>query len=221
MGKFGKLLVASAALLALTGCATEEPAAERFVDMPDGWQTIDLAEADLTLPLTLPFEIRRLGKRVGEGQVFENLYTFNGVKGFVLTSRVFFGQYSENVMLEMRSSQTFHSFASEMPEVRRRKMTVGKVFGFGNQDLNTVGHYTVAISEPRHERCFIARVGYRLVEYNAVTRGPGDIDTIVVAQLCGDRLDEKALLDLLRDVEAVEDRAAFRKVLSKRSIGTI
>jgi hypothetical protein len=222
IGRIGKRLLASGALFALlTACAMPDEGGERFVDMPDDWETVDLAEADLTLPLTLPFEIRHLGKRIGEGQIFENLYSFNGVKGFVLTSRVFFGHYSENTMLQLRRSATFHSFAEDLPEVQRRSLKVGKVFGFSNQDPNTVGHYTVAVSEPRHESCFIARVGYRLVDYNAVARAPGDIDTIVVVQLCDDRLDEETLVDLLRGVEAVEDREAFRQALSRRAVGTI
>ena len=221
IGKIGKQLLAGAILLTAAACAAPEEDGERFIDMPDSWKTIDLAEADLTLPLDLPFQIRRLGKRVGEGQVFENLYAFNGVKGYLLTSRVFFGHYSENTMLKLRRAQTFHSFAEDLPEVRRRKLKIGTVQGFSNGDPNTVGHYTLAAAGPLQERCFIARVGYRLVEYSAIERQPGAIDTIVIALLCGDRVEPDALVALLRDVAVVEDRDAFREALSKRPIGTI
>ncbi|MGE5766353.1 MAG: hypothetical protein ACM35H_04145, partial [Bacteroidota bacterium] len=48
-------LLAAALLAALAACATEEPVDDgvgRTVDMPLEWDDIDLAEADLTLPLT-------------------------------------------------------------------------------------------------------------------------------------------------------------------------
>ena len=85
------------ALLLLTACvsAPEDDGAGRTVQMPLEWDSIDLAEADLDLPLVAPLEIATLSKRIGEGQVFENLSPFHGVKGYVLTSRVVFGGYTE------------------------------------------------------------------------------------------------------------------------------
>jgi len=94
-----------AGLVALAACATEpsDDGSGRFVDMPLDWDEIDLAQADLNLPLVVPLEIASLGRRIGEGQVFENLYTFHGVKGYVLTSRVAFGSWSERYREQLGS----------------------------------------------------------------------------------------------------------------------
>ena len=76
--------VAVASVLLLTACAAEpEGESERFVAFPLQSEAIDLAETDLTLPLTSPLEISAVRKRIGEGQVFENVYHFHHVQGYL------------------------------------------------------------------------------------------------------------------------------------------
>jgi hypothetical protein len=115
-GISAKLIVILTGLLALAACATEpvDDGSGRSVDMPLDWTDIDLAAADLNLPLVVPLEIASLGRRVGEGQVFENLYTFHGVKGYVLTSRVAFGSWSENYTERLGSLADFRDYAKEL-----------------------------------------------------------------------------------------------------------
>ena len=109
--KFALRVLAVLATVSLAACAAEpvDDGAGRSVDMPLAWDTIDLAEADLTLPLITPLEINSLGKRIGEGQVFQNLYTFQGLRGYMLTSRVAFGHYSKRVSGELRSASDFRT----------------------------------------------------------------------------------------------------------------
>lgn len=216
-------VLAMASLLWLAACAApgNGETDEHFVELPDKWDRIDLAEADLTLPLTSPLEISALQKRVGEHQVYENLYTFRGVKGYVLTSRVFFGHYSAKVSARLADSDDFAQFAAENPTLQRRDLELATPRSFKHPDQRSRGFYGKALAENRHEDCFVARIGYLLVDYNSVKRQPGAVDTLVVAVLCSDDLDEAALLTLLGDVAVVEDRAKFRKDLSRRGIGTI
>lgn len=215
-------MLAVFALLALAACAApeEEEDSERFVlfEQPE---TIDLAETDLTLPLTSPLEISAVRERVGEGQVFENLYSFHQVKGYLRTSRVAFGHFSTNVSNELREEAAFRRFIAELSLPPADKLEVGKVFRFENGDPHTLGYYALATAAPYHRDCFVARVGYRLVDYASIEREPDSVDTVVEAFLCGRLPAQSVLLEFLASVKAVTDRAAYRRELSRRPIGTI
>ena len=212
-----------AGLLALSACASvpEDDGAGHTVQMPLEWDSIDLAEADLDLPLVAPLEIATLAKRIGEGQVFENLYTFHGVKGYVLTSRVAFGGYTERFSKSLGSLSDFKTHAAELSLPPGGKMTVLDAHPFLNGKPLTRGFVATATAEPYHNRCFVARIGYLMVDYASVTREPDAVDTVVDVLLCGDLPRRTALLEMLTKVKAVEDRAAFRRKLSKSPIGTI
>ncbi|MGF1591774.1 MAG: hypothetical protein ACFCUW_00765 [Kiloniellaceae bacterium] len=223
IGKALSVLSMPAVLLGLAACASGpvDDGAGRTIDMPIEWQSIDLAEADLTLPLITPIGIGSLGKRTGEGQVFENLYTFQGLRGYVLTSRIVFGHYTGRVSDRLRSVQAFRSFAEELSLPPGGKMTLGEVTRFQNGDPRTLGFYAAASAEPYHDRCFVARIGYLLVDYASVKREPDSVDTIVEVLLCGRLPQEPVLLEFLGSLKAVDNRAAFRRELSRRPIGTI
>lgn len=224
IAKTALVLLAAASLAVLAACATDEPADDgrgRMVEMPLEWDDIDLAEADLTLPLITPLEIGRLGKRVGEGQVFENLYSFHRLKGHVRTSRVVFGSYTERFSQTLRSLDDFKAYAAalHLPPGGEVKLLETRPFSDGKP--TTRGHIATATIPPYHDRCFIARIGYVLVEYASVKRDPDSVDTVVQALLCGRLPSEAALLEMLTEVQAVENRATFRRELAKRPIGTI
>ena len=189
--------------------------------MPLVWDEIDLAEADLTLPLATPVEIATLGKRIGEGQIFENLYTFHGLKGYVLTSRVAFGSYTERFSKTLRSLSDFKAYAEELTLPPGGEITVLQARPFLNGEALTRGYVAKATAPPYHDRCFIARIGYVMVDYASVEREADSVDTVVEALLCGNLPRETALLEMLMKVKAVEDRAAFRRELAKTPIGTI
>lgn len=222
-GAAARAALSAMALLGLTACAAEpaDVGAGRMIEMPREWDEIDLAEADLTLPLTAPIEISSLGKRVGEGQVFENLYTFHGFKGYVLTSRIAFGHYTERVSRQLRSGGAFKRFAEELTLPPGGKVQVLHAQSFSNGDARTRGYYAAAVARPNRDRCFVARVGYLMVEYASVERPADSVDTIIEVMLCGDLPKEAALLGMLERVQAVEDRAAFRHKLASSPIGTI
>jgi len=218
-----------AGLFGLSACATEpvDDGSGNFVDMPLDWDEIDLAEADLTLPLLVPLEIASLGRRVGEGQVFENLYTFHGVKGYVLTSRVAFGSWSEHYTERLASLTDFKDYAAELSlppggqvEVRWPKPFLNGKFAEG-QSLSRGFVSREASAPPYFDRCFVARTAYRMVDYASVKRAPGAVDTVVEVLLCGDLPEQDLLEQMLVKVQAVENRAAFRNELSRRTVGTI
>lgn len=217
----GRLLLL-AGLLALAACtAPEENNSERFVVFADEVDTIDLAETDLTLPLNSPLEISLVRKRVGEGQIFENYYSFLHVKGFIRTSRVVFGHFSGNVSDELRRGADFRAFAEEFSIPPGDKLEVGRVYRFENGDPHTLGHYTLASAPPYHSNCFVARIGLRLVDYASVERDPDSVDTVVEAFLCGQLPEREVLLDFLGSIKAVDDREAYRRRLSRSPVGTI
>lgn len=223
-GRAALMLLAAVLLMGLAACATEEPVDDgsgRTVEMPLEWDDIDLAEADLTLPLTAPLEIGSLGKRVGEGQVFENLYRFHRLKGYVRTSRVVFGSYTERFSKTLRSLEDFKAYAGELRLPPGGGVTVLEARPFQDGKPSTRGYVATATIPPYHDRCFIARIGYVMVDYASVQRDPDSVDTVVQALLCGKLPTEAALLEMLTKVQAVEDRAAFRRELAKRPIGTI
>jgi len=219
-----RIVLAVALLAFLAACTTEEPVddgAGRVIAMPLEWDDIDLAEADLTLPLVTPLEIATLGKRVGEGQAFENLYTFHGLKGYVLTSRIVFGSYTERFSKTLRSPSDFKDYAAELTLPPGGEVTVLEARTFPDGKPSTRGYIARATIPPYHDRCFIARIGYVMVEYASVERDPDSVDTIIEALLCGNLPRETVLLEMLTKVQAVEDRAAFRRELSRRPVGTI
>ncbi|GAB4359665.1 MAG: hypothetical protein Kow00114_12690 [Kiloniellaceae bacterium] len=227
-GKTAKALTA-ACLLLLAACAgtPEDDGSGRTVDMPQEWDSIDLAEADLTLPLVMPLEIATLGRRVGEGQVFENLYTFHGVKGYVFTSRVAFGSYSDSYAASLASMSDFKAYleglalpSGEKIDVRYPKPFTDGRFAAG-KSLSRGFVSRQASARPLHHRCFVARTGHQMVDYASIEREADAIDTVIVAVLCGDLPDQQALEQMLVKVRAVEDRAAFRRDLARRTIGTI
>ncbi len=222
-GVSAKLFVMLAGLHALAACAAEavDDGAGRSVDMPLAWDTIDLAEADLTLPLITPLEINSLGKRIGEGQVFQNLYTFQGLRGYMLTSRVAFGHYSKRVSGELRSARDFRTFAEDLSLPPGGKMKLEQVHRFENGDPRTLGFYTRASAQPYHDSCFIARIGYLMVDYASIDREPDSVDTTVLVLLCGKLPADRVILDVLGKLKAVENRDAFRQRLSKSTMGTI
>jgi hypothetical protein len=223
------LLFLLTGLLALAACATEpvDDGAGKFVDMPVDWDEIDLAEADLNLPLVVPLEIASLGRRVGEGQVFENLYTFHGVKGYVLTSRVAFGSWSERYTEQLGSLTDFKDYTKELSlppggqiDVRWAKPFLNGKFAEG-QSLSRGFVSREASAPPYFDRCFVARTAYQLVDYASIERAPGAVDTVVEVLLCGALPEQNLLEAMLVKVQAVENRAAFREELSRRTVGTI
>jgi len=222
-GKFALWVLTVMAAAALTACASEpvDDDPGKLVDMPLDWDDIDLAEADLTLPLVTPLEINTLGKRVGEGQVFENLYTFQGLRGYLLTSRIAFGHYTNRVSDELRTGRVFYDYAEELSLPPGGKMKVESIHRFENGDPRTKGFYTRAAAEPYHSSCFIARIGYLMVDYASIERTPESVDTIVEVLLCGKLPSDEVMLAFLGKLKAVENRAEFRQRLSKSTIGTI
>ena len=209
-------------LLALTACAgAEEEGRERLIVFSDDVDTIDLAETDLTLPLNSPLEISLVRKRVGEGRVFENVYSFHNVKGSLRTSRVAFGHYSDNTLRSLRHQGFFEAFAADLSDPLGGVAELGPVYRFQNGDPHTEGFYAFIGEDPYFDRCFVARIGLRLVDYASVERGPDSVDTLVEAFLCGDLPKESALLEFLGKAKAVEDREAYRRKLARDPVGTI
>lgn len=204
-------------LLALAACAAEEERGERFVSFPEEAKTIDLAETDLALPLDSPLEIRRVRERIGEGRVLENVYSFVDVKGYLRSSRVFFGHYSDNTSRSLRHQGFFEAFARDDDD----RFELGPVHRFQSDDPHTQGFYAYAGRDGDPDECFIARVGYLLVDYASVEREADSVDTLVQMVLCGDLPRTPVLLDFLAKVRKVEDRDAYRRALSKSTTGTI
>jgi hypothetical protein len=215
--------LALACVMALSACATaeEEAGSERLIEFPLESETIDLGDTDLTLPLDSPFVINSVRERVSEGQVFENLYTFQELRGYIRTARVFFGHYSQNTVRRLRSLHSFQDHARELSLPPGGVMKLGKTGRFEDHKRETLGFYAMASAEPYHSRCFIARVGYLLVDYASIEREPGSVDTIIDVLLCGKLPPEAEMVEFLGRLRAVENREAYRRELSRRAIGTI
>lgn len=219
---FAKAMGLTAALV-LGACATEpgEDGSGRPINFPQESEVIDLADTDLTLPLDSPLEISAVSERVSEGQVFENIYKFHKVKGFLRTSRVIFGHFSANTSRSLRHQGFFEAFAGDLSAPPGDALELGPVYRFQNGDTHTQGFYAFAGEDPYFDSCFVARIGYLLVDYASVKREEDSVDTIVEVFLCGELPPKTALLDFLAHVTTVEDREAYRHELSKRAIGTI
>lgn len=223
-GRAARSLCLGAALLALAGCATEEPVDDgrgKPIDFPLEAEAIDLAETDLALALESPLEFSTVRKRVSEGQVFENVYEFHHVKGFLRTSRVIFGHFSGNTSRSLRHQGFFEAFADDLSVPQVDALELGPAYRFENGDPHTQGFYAFTSGAPDHERCFVARIGYLLVDYASVESEADSVDTIIEAFFCGELPPKNVLLDFLARIKTVDDRDAYRRELSKRAIGTI
>lgn len=212
-----------AALLALAACAGEpvDDGNGRPIDFPQESETIDLGDTDLTLPLESPLEISTVSERVSEGQVFENLYAFHQVTGFLRSSRIVFGYYSDKTARSLRHQGFFEAFAGELTLSSGDALELGPVYRFENSDSHTQGFYAFAGEDTYFDSCFIARIGYLLVDYASVPAEEDSVDTIVEVFLCGDLPQKQRMLNFLAQLKTVKDRGAYRRELSKRAIGTI
>jgi|GEM_PF-4509579 len=212
------------ALLALSACATDAPVDDgsgRPIEFPVEAETIDLGETDLTLPLNSPFEIDSVRERVSEGQVFENVYSFHQLRGHIRTARVVFGHYSRNTSRDLRSLHAFKDYSRELSLPPGGALQLGRMGRFEDDQGETLGFYAMASAEPYHSSCFVARVGYLLVDYASVEREAQSVDTIIDVLLCGRLPPEAELVDFLEKVRAVDNREAYRRELSRRAVGTI
>lgn len=216
-------VAALAALVALAGCASEpvDDGNGRPIDFPQESEAIDLGDTDLTLPLESPLAISAVSERVSEGQVFENLYAFHQVTGFLRSSRIVFGYFSDNTARSLRHQGFFEAFAGQLSPPSGDALELGPVYRFENSDSHTQGFYAFAGEDPYFDSCFIARIGYLLVDYASVPAEEDSVDTIVEVFLCGDLPPKQRMLNFLAQLKTVEDRDAYRRELSKRAIGTI
>ena len=223
--------VALAALLALTACATgPEDSGGRYVEKPQEWKAIDLTEADLNLPLVAPLEIASLERRTSDGQKHEDIYTFQGVKGYVKTSRLASGIFPESYASSLKAgrprSNTYIAGLS-LPPADRVVAPYPWAFLNGKSldgKFLSRGFTAEGSARPYYSQCFIARTAYLMVDLEAIKRTPDAIDTVVEVLLCGNRGDlptYNELVQMLARIEAVEDRDTFREELARRGIGTI
>lgn len=144
-----------------------------------------------------------------------------GSCGYVRTSRIVFGSYTERFSETLRSRDNFKVYAATLHLPPGGEVTLLEVRAFSDAKPTTRGYVAAATIPPYHDRCFIARIGYVMVDYASVKRDPDSVDTIVRALLCGNLPSESTLVEMLTKVRAVEDRAAFRRALARRPIGTI
>jgi len=217
-----------AGLLILTACAAPPASGGRYVDRLEEWKAIDIAEADLNLPLVTPLEIASLERRVGEVQGYQDIYTFQGVEGYVKTSRVISGIYPQAYANSLRAgrprSSTYIAGLS-LPSVDRIDAPFGWAFLNGkshNGRFLSRGFTAEGSARPYYDNCFVARTAYLFVELEAIERSDDAVDTVIEVLLCGNRGDLPRYTDLVRmmaRVDAVKDREAFREELSRRADG--
>lgn len=215
---------ALAALLALTACATEpvNDDSGRFVEMPGKWETIELAEADLTLPLVAPLEIASLRRRVDESHTVEDVYAFQGIEGYVKTTRTASGIYPEAYANQLRAGKPrSNDFIAGLS-----LPSADKVIAFPYAFLNgksrdgrflSRGFTADGSAPPYHDDCFVARTAYLMVDLTAIERTEDAVDTVVEVLLCGKLPKHTALVQMLMQVEVVRDRLSFREALSRHT----
>src|SRR3546814_4885440 len=69
------------------------------------------------------------------------LYTFHGLKGYVLTSRIVFGHYTGQVSKRLRSGGAFKLFAEELSLPPGGTMKVLQAQPFTSGDARTQGYF--------------------------------------------------------------------------------
>ncbi|MEQ9606343.1 MAG: hypothetical protein RLN99_01610 [Kiloniellaceae bacterium] len=212
----------------LTACTGAQNGGARYVESPAEWKAIDLAEADLNLPLVAPLEIASLERRVGDGSEREEIYTFHNVPGYVKTTRMAKGIYPETYAKSLKSgrprSDTYMAGLS-LPPASRIYAPWWPAFlngKFRSGRSLSRGFTADASAPPYYENCFVARTAYLFVDLAAIERTEDAVDTVVEVLLCGDDLRPyNEMVQMLMRVDVVQDRAAFRRALSRNPIGTI
>ena len=96
-------------------------------------------------------------KRVSEGRVFENVYKFHSVEGYLRTSRVVFGYFSDNTSRSLRHQGFFEAFADDLAIPENGDEEIGPVYRFQNGDPHTQGFYAFTGEDPYFDSCFVAR----------------------------------------------------------------
>ncbi len=219
-----------AALLGVTilaACATSSSGGGSYVDNPEEWQAVDLAEADLNVPLVAPLEVASLQRRVGSGNAREEIYTFHDAAGYVKTSRVIGGTYSESVVRSIRGGSVNRDYIASLSLPSADTIVVPVPWAFLNGRSRagkflSRGFAAGGSAPPRYKNCFVSRVAYLFVELEAVDNNDGEaFDTVVEVLLCGDLPSETDLLRMMAQVDAVKDREAFRAELSRQAAGAI
>ena len=218
---------ALATLIILAACATGPgDGGGRYVEKPEEWKAIDLAEADLNLPLVAPLEIASLERRMGDGKEYEEIYTFRDLEGYVKTSRMASGTYPEAYAKSLRAGRPRSStYIAGLSLPSADKIDASFPFSFLNgkffdQKSLSRGFTAGGSAPPSYDRCFVARTAYLMVDLDAIKHSADAVDTIVEVLLCGDLPRNTALVQMLMRVDVVADRGAFRQGLARREAGT-
>jgi hypothetical protein len=216
-------------LTILAACVTTPSGGGRYVDKPEEWERVDLAEADLNLPLVAPLEIASLERRVDSGSEREEIYTFRGMEGYVKTTRKIFGIYPEAYARSLRAGHprsTSYIAGLSLPSAEGINAPFPRAFlnGKSHAGKNLSRGFTAeGAALPHYTHCFVSRVAYLFVKLEAAERSDDAVDTVVEALLCGNRSRNLPrhtdLVQMMARIDAVTNRDAFRDALSQPSAG--
>jgi hypothetical protein len=218
---------ALAVLTTLAACTGAQTGGSSYVENPSEWKTIDLAEADLTLPLVAPLEIASLERRADSSRELQEIYTFQGIEGYVKTTRRIAGAYPEAYAQSIKAGYAAKPYIAglSLPAVDRIESQVAWAFLNGKSHdgkFLSRGFTTEGSAPPRYDHCFIARTAYLMVDLEAIKRTPDAVDTVVEVLLCSNRGDlprYTALVQMLARIDVVADRDAFRRELARHAGG--
>jgi len=211
--------------LALAACAVQsaDDDISHYVKSPSEWQSIELTEADLTLPTVSPLRIASLSRRVNNGEAVEDLYLFHGSEGYVKTSRLIGDIYPESAVQSIRGGSASRDYIANLSLPATESIVVPAAWGFQNGKSRagkflSRGFAAQGSAPPRHDDCFVAHVAYLFVELEAAERSGDTFDTIVEVLLCGGLPRDTDLMQMMVQIDAVRDRAAFRAELARHDI---
>ncbi|MGD1880672.1 MAG: hypothetical protein ACFB13_24620 [Kiloniellaceae bacterium] len=213
--------------LTLAACAAAPAGGGRYVENPAAWKTIDLAEADMTLPLVTPIEIASLERQEHGSQERREIYTFQGVEGYVKTTRRIAGAYPETYVQSLKAGYAARPYIAQLslPSADRIKTQVNWAFLNGKSldgKFLSRGFTAEGAAPPRYDNCFVARTAYLMVDLEAIKRTPDAVDTVVEVLLCGNRGDlppYNDMVKMLAQIDVVADRDTFRQELADRTAG--
>lgn len=218
-------------LTILAACVTPSSGGGHYVDKPEEWKAVALAEADLNLPLVAPLEIASLERRVGGGSEREEIYTFRGVEGYVKTTRKISGIYPEAYARSLKAGHprsTNYIAGLSLPSAERIDTPYPWAFLNGKSHAGkklSRGFTAEGAAPPNYTHCFVSRVAYLFVDLEAAERSDDAVDTVVEVLLCGNRSRKLPrhthLVQMMARIDAVKDRETFRNALARRSAGTL
>lgn len=208
--------IGAVALLALSACQTTGPKDSSGRNMLlSEWKPIDASETDLNLPLVLSQKVTKIEYQLRDNALDHHRMRLDYGKGLVFTEYSPQGWYGYQTENEIKDIEKFKASATkavgdefvgfdEIREIKRKRM---KTMGYAA---------LVDVKNPVKDKCFFAKVAYRVKGLTHYDNDFRNVDTFVWARYCDPNVTIDDFAYALENIDLVEDREKYKAALAAK-----